>query len=48
MGSRYDGVKMSGNYNVVRNCWVHNNKAMGVAMHNKKGGIIENNLIEFI
>jgi len=47
MGGRYDGVKMNGNYNVVRNCWVHNNKAMGVAMHNKKGGVIENNLIEF-
>jgi parallel beta-helix repeat protein len=26
---------------------VHNNKAMGIAMHNRKGGIIENNLIEF-
>ncbi len=47
MGGRYDGVKMNGNYNVVRNCWVHNNKAMGIAMHNQKGGVIENNLIEF-
>ena len=47
MGGRYDGVKMSGNYNTVRNCWVHNNKAMGIAMHNQKGGVIENNLIEF-
>ena len=47
MGGRYDGVKMNGNYNTVRNCWVHNNKAMGIAMHNQKGGIIENNLIEF-
>lgn len=47
MGGRYDGIKMNGDYNTVRNCWVHNNKAMGVAMHNKKGGVIENNLIEF-
>jgi hypothetical protein len=23
MGGRYDGVKMNGDYNVVRNCWVH-------------------------
>ena len=47
MGGRYDGVKMNGDCNVVRNCWVHNNKSMGIAMHNQKGGIIENNLIEF-
>ncbi len=47
MGGRYDGVKMNGDHNTVRNCWVHNNKAMGIAMHNKKNGIIENNLIEF-
>ena len=47
MGGRYDGVKMNGDHNVVRNCWVHNNQAMGIAMHNQKGGIIENNLIEF-
>ena len=47
MGGRYDGIKMNGDYNTVRNCWVHNNKAMGVAMHNQKGGVIENNLIEF-
>jgi parallel beta helix pectate lyase-like protein len=26
---------------------VHNNQAMGVAMHNKRGGLIEKNLIEF-
>lgn len=47
MGGRYDGIKMNGDYNTVRNCWVHNNKAMGIAMHNQKGGVIENNLIEF-
>lgn len=47
MGGRYDGVKMNGDHNVVRNCWVHNNQAMGIAMHNQKNGVIENNLIEF-
>jgi hypothetical protein len=46
-GARYDGIKMSGDHNVVRNCWVHNNQAMGVAMHARRGGVIENNLIEF-
>lgn len=46
-GARYDGIKMSGDHNVVRNCWVHNNQAMGIAMHARKGGRIENNLIEF-
>jgi hypothetical protein len=46
-GARYDGIKMNGDHNVVRNCWVHNNQAMGVAMHNKRHGVIENNLIEF-
>ena len=47
MGGRYDGIKMNGDHNVVRNCWVHSNKAMGIAMHNRTGGVIENNLIEF-
>ncbi len=47
LGARYDGIKLSGDHSTVRNCWVHNNSAMGVAMHNKKGGVIENNLIEF-
>jgi parallel beta-helix repeat protein len=47
LGGRYDGIKLSGDHNVVRNCWVHNNQEMGVAMHGKRGGVIENNLIEF-
>jgi len=47
MGGRYDGVKLNGDHNVVRNCWVHNNKAMGIGMHGQKDGVIENNLIEF-
>src|SRR5262245_14287747 len=46
-GARYDGIKMNGDHNVVRNCWVHNNQAMGIAMHNRRAGVIENNLIEF-
>jgi pectate disaccharide-lyase len=46
-GARYDGIKLSGDHNVVRNCWVHNNQAMGVGMHGRRGGVIENNLIEF-
>lgn len=46
-GARYDGIKMNGDHNVVRNCWVHNNQAMGIAMHNQRSGVIENNLIEF-
>jgi len=47
LGARYDGIKMNGDHNVVRNCWVHNNQGMGVAMHNRRHGVIENNLVEF-
>lgn len=47
MGGRYDGIKVNGDHNAVLGCWVHNNKAMGIAMHNQKGGFIERNLIEF-
>ena len=46
-GSRMDGIKISGDDSTVRNCWVHNNSGMGVAMHGRKRGTIENNLIEF-
>ena len=35
MGGRYDGIKMNGDHNTIRNCWVHNNKAMGIAMHHQ-------------
>jgi parallel beta-helix repeat protein len=38
---------MNGDHNTVRNCWVHNNSSMGVAMHDQKDCVIENNLIEF-
>ncbi len=47
LGARGDGIKMNGDHNVVRNCWVHNNGSMGIGMHERKGGTIEANLIEF-
>lgn len=47
LGARYDGIKMNGDHNTVRNCWAHNNSHMGVAMHDQKHCVIENNLIEF-
>ncbi len=46
-GARMDGIKVSGDHSAVRNCWVHNNGHMGIAAHNKKGTVIENNLVEF-
>jgi parallel beta-helix repeat protein len=47
MGARYDGIAISGDYSTVRNCWVHNNARMGISMHGRTGGVIENNLVEF-
>jgi pectate disaccharide-lyase len=47
LGARYDGIKVNGNSNTVRNCWVHNNGHMGIGAHNQTGTVIENNLIEF-
>jgi len=47
MGARADGIKIEAHHNIVRNCWVHNNASMGIAMHNRKGGVIENNLVEY-
>ena len=46
-GARMDGIKLSGDHNTVRNCHVHNNAFQGIAMHAKKSGILENNLVEF-
>ena len=43
VGARIDGIKMVGQHNVVRNCWVHNNASQGIL----GGTIIENNLVEF-
>jgi hypothetical protein len=47
LGARFDGIKLSGDHNVARNCWVHHNTQMGVAMHGVHKCIVENNLIEF-
>lgn len=47
VGARLDGIKMNGSHNVVRNCWVHNNGGMGIAMHEQQDGTLENNLVEF-
>jgi parallel beta-helix repeat protein len=46
-GARLDGIKIQGNDSTVRNCWVHNNVSMGIAIHGRKRWTIENNLIEF-
>ena len=46
-GALVDGIKVQGNDSVVRNCWVHNNTSMGIAIHGRKRWTIENNLIEF-
>src|SRR5947209_3614919 len=34
-GARLDGIKLNGDHNVVRNCWVHTSSCMGIAMHDK-------------
>jgi len=47
LGARYVGIKMEADHDTVANCWVHNNSLGGVAMHNRAGGLIENNLVEF-
>ncbi|HJT78642.1 MAG TPA: right-handed parallel beta-helix repeat-containing protein [Gemmataceae bacterium] len=47
LGARGDGIKLSGDHDAVRDCWVHHNGCMGVAMHGRRGGVIERNLIEF-
>ena len=47
MGAHSTGIKLSGDHNVARNNWVHNNAHMGISAHGRKGTIIENNLVEF-
>lgn len=47
MGARGDGIKIEADNNTVRNCWAHNNSATGITMQNRKGGVIENNLVEY-
>lgn len=46
-GSRIDGIKASADGVAIRNCWVHNNAAQGIAIHGKRRWRIERNLIEF-
>ncbi len=46
-GARSVGIKMNGDHNTVRNCYVHNNSLIGIAIYGKMGGIIENNLVEY-
>jgi parallel beta-helix repeat protein len=46
-GARIDGIKISGDNGVVRNCWVHGSGGQGIAIHGKKGWTIENCLVEF-
>jgi len=46
-GSRVDGIKASADNVAIRNCWVHNNCAQGIAIHGRKRWTIERNLIEF-
>jgi parallel beta-helix repeat protein len=47
MGARAYGIFLEGDHCVVRNCWVHNNVAVGIGMHKADAGLIERNLIEF-
>ena len=47
MGSRIDGIKASADDATIRNCWVHNNAAQGIAIHGRNRWRIERNLIEF-
>lgn len=47
IGALRDGIKLNGNYGVARNCWVHNNGAMGISSHGKTGTVIERNCVEF-
>jgi hypothetical protein len=47
MGARSNGICIGGDDSVVRNCWVHHNKSMGISMHGGDRGVIERNLIEY-
>ncbi len=46
-GARRDGIKILGDYGVVRNCWVHNNAHMGISSFGREGVLIERNLVEY-
>jgi len=47
MGCRGEGIKLGGNYNTVRNCYIHNNARQGIASHKQTGQVIECNLVEY-
>ena len=47
MGARFDGIKLIGDHNTVRNCWSHNNGSMGIASHGRRDVTIERNLVEY-
>lgn len=44
--SAFTGIKLSGHYNTIRNCWVHHNTHDGIEAHNRTGSVIEANLVE--
>lgn len=46
-GAGYYGIKSYSDYTTIRNCWIHNNNAIGIGIHNKDNAVIENNLVEF-
>lgn len=46
-GARTDGIKLGGDYTIVRNCWVHSSGEQGIASHTRRGNILERNLVEF-
>ncbi len=46
LGARNGGVRLFGDHDVIRNCWIHHNTGQGIGM-GRIGGVIENNLVEF-
>jgi hypothetical protein len=46
-GARIDGIKLTGEHSVVRNCWVHSAGSQGIASYGCRGNILERNLVEF-
>jgi parallel beta-helix repeat protein len=46
LGARSGGVRLFGEHNTVRNCWIHHNTRSGIGM-GRTGAVIENNLVEF-
>ncbi len=46
LGARSGGVRLFGEHDTVRNCWIHHNTRSGIGM-GRTGAVIENNLVEF-